>query len=123
MQNKIQQSKIKKRMNKAMVLEVRPHETPAEYGLGYVSVTEEGTRITVFFDNSTPVAEAIWKDEPLLLYHAIALLAHYFTFGDDNPSWVGRQMKLWEDEQDDCRKAAKVWLFLLKNAVGLKPVN
>jgi histidine kinase/DNA gyrase B/HSP90-like ATPase len=105
--------KLNRKLQMAQDLRIEQHETPDQYGLGYVDFVNEGRNVKIFIDFSTPAGKHLWKEKEvgLLAYHAVAILAKDCGLKDAPDAW--KFASIGEGDSEDLR-LAKLWLWLLE---------
>lgn len=105
-------SDTKKKIKLAQTINVWPHQNTSDYGFGYVTITEHGTVMKVFIDNSSNAGQSIWRDTTLLIHHATMVLAVYFGTKLDIASQL--RLPIGHAASEDI-KISKAFLYLLGN--------
>jgi GNAT superfamily N-acetyltransferase len=112
-----EEAKLLEKLNRAKDIQILPHSSIEQYGIGYVDITEGGTIIKVFVEECSEFGEWIWKTPegaPILDHYAVALLAQHFALvKEDLQLSFLSEIKL-ETTPLDTQRIARIWSFCIE---------
>jgi Histidine kinase-, DNA gyrase B-, and HSP90-like ATPase len=107
-------AKLRERLERANDIQILPHDSIAQYGIGYVDITENGTIVKIFIEEETAFGQWLWttaEGSPYLQHYAVGLFAQHVALNKE-----GTQMEFFstinvETAQLESQRIAKVWAF------------
>lgn len=71
------QSNIKDKVRQVQTVNVGPHSDPRHRGMFYLEMKDQGQRMQIYLDDSTPFGKQIWNDPHAVLHYAVMCLASH----------------------------------------------
>jgi hypothetical protein len=105
---------LRDKLNRANDIQILPHDSIEQYGLGYVDITENGTIIKVFIENCTPFGQWLWgtvDGAQVAQHYAVGLFAAHYALSKDQLEFDLALPVTVETTQKETQAIARIWSF------------